>query len=541
MRILTRLKCVAIGKSRPPHPTYNGLSAFATKAIMYTRSMLAALPEPTASPATTATRNEHSEASFRTVASMATSLAERNHSQNLQRRPIIIWDTETTGLSPDKHHIVEIALEELGPPNGQSSMLSFSSLVHPVGVKMPRAAERVHGITNAMMRDSPTFAQVWPDLAEYVSDVTERNGGLRPIFVAHNMSFDLRFLKEELRKIEAPLPRWDFACSLRDVAHVLWPKKPAKLADLAKRFGVVNEEAHRALCDVRATATVLHRADEWLSDKHKANQHAGAPPDPLKQGDRIRAILEDAALKRREAVHGKDVADAMRVEDERGDVEVATWPSVIDLGSEDSSEEDEEDLEEMSNVSDDEVDDDEVQAPRYHWVPGSDRYHNRRDCFQLELSDCIESSERAPAGRKLCRSCKFIAEEAAAREAAAAAAAEAASRSASTAQSVNTPPRRSPRSVTAAGVPSPTSIMSTLTSSSDEAPDNDVTMEGGFEASKRRRQPWYIAPTGRLYHASRACSNLELAKTIRRIDSLMELQSLPGKRYRCSLCFGKKA
>ena len=521
---------------------------------MYTRSMLAALPEPTESPSTTATNNEETEASHRTVASMATSLAARSKACGNAKRPIIIWDTETTGLSPDKHHIVEIALEELGPPGGQSSMLSFSSLVHPVGVKMPRAAERVHGITNAMMRDSPTFAQVWPDLAEYVQDVAERNGGGRPIFVAHNMSFDLRFLKEELRKIEQPLPQWDFACSLRDVAHVLWPKQPAKLADLAKRFGVVNEEAHRALCDVRATATVLHHADKWLAEKHRGNQHKGAPEDNLEEGDRIRSILEDAALKRREAVHGADIAKMMKEDDEAHattgvpipESEVVSWPNEfakIDLTATSSDDEDDEELEEMSNISDDEGEE-EDEVLRYHWVPGSDRYHNRRDCFQLELSDCIESSERAPADRTLCRSCRInsglsegVSQGSTVSEDVSKSTNRIATRSASTEQSMNTPPRRSPRSVTAAGAPSPTSIMSSMTASED----NDVTMEGGFDPCKRRRQPWYIAPTGRLYHKSRACSNLELAKTIRRIDSWMELQSLPGKRYRCSLCFGKKS
>eukprot|EP00171_Calliarthron_tuberculosum_P013385 IDg13385t1 len=163
-----------------------------------------------------------------------------------------------------------------------------------------------------MMRDSPTFAQVWPDLAEYVRDVSGTRG--RPLLVAHNLSFDLRFLREELARIGETLPAWDFACSLRDVAHVLWPGQPGSLAALASRFGVVNEEAHRALCDVRATATVLHKADEWLvaqSDSH---------PSPVKEnighGDRIHALLEAAARKRRQAIHGTAAAAQMDAEDD---------------------------------------------------------------------------------------------------------------------------------------------------------------------------------------------------------------------------------
>lgn len=215
-------------------------------------------------------------------------------------RPIILWDTETTGLGAAKNSLVEIGLTELPCTAPSKSVYSFSSLIHPVGVTMPRAASRVHGITNPMMHDAPQFAEVWAGVTEYVNQVCAERG--RPVLVAHNLGFDLSFLKEELRRIGLQLPDWDFACSLRDVANVLWPGQKSSLAALAERFAIVNEEAHRALCDVEATGKVLQQADKDLKE---AAQHAG---QRLKNdGEYIREMLEKAALKRRGPIHATPV------------------------------------------------------------------------------------------------------------------------------------------------------------------------------------------------------------------------------------------
>lgn len=510
-------------------PTITTTTAFLTVTPivpMLTRAMLAALDaddSPT-SPVSTAASSPTVTSHSSSIASIAASVTSRAVARGVAPpRPIIVWDTETTGLSAAKNHIVEIALEEFGR-RADAPVYHFASLVHPVGVSMPRAATRVHGITNAMMRDSPTFAQVWPDLAEYVRDVSASRG--RPILLAHNLGFDLRFLREELARIGEPLPKWDFACSLRDVAHILWPGQPASLAALAARFGVVNEEAHRALCDVRATATVLHKADEWLTVQHKETSKGFAITTPVTHGARIRAMLDEAAKQRREVIHGKEIAALMETEDARVEKSLhsatafsplpASQESHMEETLEDVTDEEAED-EEMGDAESDE-EDSEI---RYHYVSGSGIFHNSRSCKRLESSSTIYSEERAPAGRRLCRLCADRWRE----------------------QSPEDVPESSV-SADACTISTPATA-SASTEEQDEPSSKDVTMNTAMDTAitdmamrtgpvrSDKNESWFIAPTGRLYHRSRACTNLDLARTIHRVDSV------PEHRYACSLCVGK--
>ncbi|CAN8064747.1 unnamed protein product [Agarophyton chilense] len=213
-------------------------------------------------------------------------------------RPIFIWDSETTGLSPAKHHIVEIAIMELHCTSQSPTKLSFSSLVHPPGTSAPRAASRVHGITNQMMQDAPSFEKVWEGVLEYVHYVCHERG--TPIFIAHNLSFDLGFLRHELARIGEPLPDWDFACSLRDVARIIWPGHSASLASLCKLLRVHNEEAHRALSDVETTSKILAKADD-----HLRNLSVRMGNGEAAVGIQIRHMIENAAMNRRESMEPK--------------------------------------------------------------------------------------------------------------------------------------------------------------------------------------------------------------------------------------------
>ncbi|KAI0566030.1 DNA polymerase III subunit epsilon [Gracilaria domingensis] len=183
---------------------------------------------------------------------------------------------------------------ELECTSPSSAPLSFSSLVHPPGKRAPRAANRVHGITNQMMQDAPSFEKVWEGILEYVQHVCHQRG--RPIFVAHNLSFDHRFLKQELSRIGEPMPDWDFACSLRDVARIIWPGHSASLASLCKLLRIRNEEAHRALSDVETTSKVLAKADE-----HLRNLSVRMGNGDAKVGSQIRHMIENAAMNRRES------------------------------------------------------------------------------------------------------------------------------------------------------------------------------------------------------------------------------------------------
>ena len=74
----------------------------------------------------------------------------------------VVIDTETTGLDPRKARVIELAGVRLagGKLAGDGS---FRQLLRPGGETIPAETTRIHGIDDAMVAQSPLFADVWPD------------------------------------------------------------------------------------------------------------------------------------------------------------------------------------------------------------------------------------------------------------------------------------------------------------------------------------------------------------------------------------------
>jgi DNA polymerase-3 subunit epsilon len=94
-------------------------------------------------------------------------------------RPIY-YDTETTGIRPEKDRIVEIAAFD--PVLNRQ----FTQLVQP-GLSIPDEAISIHGITNEMVANAPTFDQAGKAFIEFC--------GSDCVLIAHNNdNFDRHFL-----------------------------------------------------------------------------------------------------------------------------------------------------------------------------------------------------------------------------------------------------------------------------------------------------------------------------------------------------------
>ena len=99
----------------------------------------------------------------------------------------IVFDTETTGLSPlDGHRVVEIGCVELF--NRVETGRVFHAYYNPER-SMPPEAFAVHGLSDTFLSDKACFHDGVEDLLDFLED--------SPL-VAHNASFDFAFLNHEL-------------------------------------------------------------------------------------------------------------------------------------------------------------------------------------------------------------------------------------------------------------------------------------------------------------------------------------------------------
>ncbi len=163
----------------------------------------------------------------------------------------VVFDLETTGFQFSRgHRIVEIGAVEL--VNGAITGRNFHTYVNPER-DMPEDAFRVHGLSEAFLRDKPLFADqaVAPAFSKFVEGAE---------LIAHNgIGFDLPFIQAELEA--AGLSR--LANEITDtmlLARRKYPGAPASLDALCSRFGVDTKErerdGHGALLDSRLLAEV---------------------------------------------------------------------------------------------------------------------------------------------------------------------------------------------------------------------------------------------------------------------------------------------
>jgi DNA polymerase-3 subunit epsilon len=161
-----------------------------------------------------------------------------------------VIDTETTGFSPRTDRVIEIGVCVTDRDFHEVSR--WETLIHPAGVNIRNS--RIHGITDTMVRDAPTFGGVLAELAEVLD-------GLVPI--AHSARFDQSMLNADYARLAAthrlttqqPLIA-DIADSLT-LARTLLPGQSHKLDDLLTSFGLTNAAAHTAGADAAATAELL--------------------------------------------------------------------------------------------------------------------------------------------------------------------------------------------------------------------------------------------------------------------------------------------
>lgn len=159
-------------------------------------------------------------------------------------RPLVVFDIESTGVSPRKDRIIELAAIKL-MPNGEE--ISKCWLMNPT-VPIPPETTAIHGISDEIVKDCPTFADKAKEIFEFFRDC-DLSG-----FNADR--FDIPCLEEEFARVGMA-----FAPSARkhvDVQRVYHKKEPRDLSAAVRFYlGRNHDGAHGAEADTRATLEVL--------------------------------------------------------------------------------------------------------------------------------------------------------------------------------------------------------------------------------------------------------------------------------------------
>ncbi|MGJ8691634.1 MAG: 3'-5' exonuclease [Thalassotalea sp.] len=176
---------------------------------------------------------------------------------------LIILDFETTGLSPNNgDRAIEIGAVKL--ENGVVTE-HFQELMNP-GRPVSYFIEDYTGISNKMLSKAAPCGEVMERFADFIQGQN---------LVAHNASFDKRFLDSELARISSGYDG-KFACSLL-VARRLYQTAPNhQLGTLINYKGIAsNGNFHRALYDSQMTAKL------WLAMLADIKQQTGVTDVPF--------------------------------------------------------------------------------------------------------------------------------------------------------------------------------------------------------------------------------------------------------------------
>jgi DNA polymerase-3 subunit epsilon len=170
------------------------------------------------------------------------------------QRPLVFFDLETTGVSLTKDKIVELCAIKIMPDKSRSMLLQRFYPEMPI----PPSATEIHGITDDMVKNEPTFREKAKEVAAFFSGSD---------LAGYNIAkFDIPLLVEEF--LRAGLDENPFEkVKVIDSLSIYFKKEPRNLAAALKFYA--NEEiinAHSAEADVEATIKVLNGQLEKYSD-----------------------------------------------------------------------------------------------------------------------------------------------------------------------------------------------------------------------------------------------------------------------------------
>lgn len=169
------------------------------------------------------------------------------------KKPIAFFDLETTGINVAKDRIVEISILKINPNQSEETL---TMKINPT-VPIPKETSEIHGIYEADIKDSPTFAQAAKQILKFIEgcDLAGFNSN----------KFDIPLLAEEFLRVDV-----DFNAKNRKFidVQVIFHKKEQRTLSAAYKFYCKAEltDAHTAEADTKATYEILKSQLDMYDD-----------------------------------------------------------------------------------------------------------------------------------------------------------------------------------------------------------------------------------------------------------------------------------
>jgi DNA polymerase-3 subunit epsilon len=196
---------------------------------------------------------------------------------------LISFDTETTGLYFEQgDRVVEIGAVEILGRNKTGK--EYQTYLNPEGQEMSAKAAEITNINDMQLKDKPLFKDIANEFIDFIKGAE---------LIAHNASFDIGFINNELKLINHEVKDIADICKIIDtvaLARKAFPGQKNNLNSLSARLGVSGYDRtyHGALLDAQILAdTYLHLTGGQITFDLSASQSNEAKEQVINQSDKI--------------------------------------------------------------------------------------------------------------------------------------------------------------------------------------------------------------------------------------------------------------
>lgn len=137
----------------------------------------------------------------------------------------LVLDTETSGLSPEKDRIIELACVEMinDSPTGDK----YHRYYNPGNIIISNEAEQIHGLNNKFLEKFPTFEKSAQEFLDFIEDSQ---------LIIHNASFDLSMINSSLERIGKEIIHSKRAVCTLEMSKKMFPGSKNNLNALCKKI-----------------------------------------------------------------------------------------------------------------------------------------------------------------------------------------------------------------------------------------------------------------------------------------------------------------